>query len=93
MWVQKPKKKCVQKRFYLQSWSCENGGCPRNIIDDSVIIFDEIIETRKSILTKTTPTNFNEKKVICKMKTFNILLAFLLITMILLIAVMVFIFA
>ena len=30
--------------------------------------------------TKTVPTNFNEKNVICKTKNFNILLAFLLIT-------------
>ena len=40
----------------------------------------------KSILTKTVPTNFNEKKVICNMKNLYILLAFLLITMTLLIA-------
>ena len=40
----------------------------------------------KSILTKTVPTNVNEKKVICNMKNLYILLAFLLITMTLLIA-------
>ena len=37
---------------------------------------------RKDILTKIIPTNFNEKKVICKFKCFFILLRFLLITMI-----------
>ena len=36
---------------------------------------------------KTIPTNFNEKKAICKIPNFYILLAFLLITIALLIAV------
>ena len=36
---------------------------------------------------KTIPTNFNEKKITCKMQNFYILLAFLLITIALLIAV------
>ena len=56
----------------------------KSIIDNSVIC-DEIIETTKITVTKTVPaksisTNLNEKKVICKMKSFYILLAFLLIT-------------
>ena len=63
---------------------CENGKYLASIIDNSVIC-DKIMETSKGILTKTvptksTPTKFNEKKVICKMKTFYILLVFLLIT-------------
>ena len=37
--------------------------------------------------TKTFPVNFNEKKAVCKTKNFYILLAFLLITVALLIAV------
>ena len=37
--------------------SCENGKYLVNIIDDSVIIFDEIIEE-----TNTVPTNCNEEK-------------------------------
>ena len=37
--------------------------------------------------TKTIPTNFNEKKAICEMQIVYILLAFLLITIALLIAV------
>ena len=49
-------------------------------MDDSVIMFDEIIE-------ETVPTNFNEKEATCKMQKFYILLAFLLITIALLIAV------
>ena len=49
-------------------------------MDDSVIIsIDQEI--------KTIPTNFNEKKATCKTKNFYILLAFLLITKALLIAV------
>ena len=47
-------------------------------MDDSAVICDE---------TKTIPTNFNEKKVICKAQVFYILLAFLLINIAFLIAV------
>ena len=47
-----------------------------------MITCEEIIEERKTI-----PTNFNEKKAACKTLNFYILLAFLLITIILLIAV------
>ena len=57
----------------------------QKIIIGNSVICDEIIETTKIIVTKTVPaksisTNLNEKKVICKMKSFYILLAFLLIT-------------
>ena len=41
----------------LASRSCKNGKYLANIIDDSVIMCDEIIEE-----TKTIPTNFNKKK-------------------------------
>ena len=53
-------------------------------MDDSTIICDEVIKSYNEE-TKTIPTNFNEKKVICK--TQITLLAFLLITIVLLIAV------
>ena len=49
-------------------------------MDDSVITYDEIIE-------ETVPTNFIETKVTCKTQNFYILLAFLLVTTALLIAV------
>ena len=62
--------------------SCENGKYLANIIDDSVITCDEIIEDTKSI-----PTNFNEKIIICEAKNLYILLTFLLITIALLTAV------
>ena len=55
-------------------------------MDDSGITCDEIIESYDQE-TKTILTNFNEKKAICKMQNFYILLAFLLITIVLLIAV------
>ena len=45
-------------------------------MDDSVITYDEVIEKE----TKTVTANFNEKNAICKTKNFYILLAFLLIT-------------
>ena len=66
--------------------SCENDRYAGSIIEDSVIMCNEIIETTKPILTKTVPTkciptNVNERKVICKTKKFYILPAFLLVTM------------
>ena len=87
MWVQKFKKKCVRKRWHLESCYMvvvKMADMQKIIIGNSVIC-DEIIETTKIIVTKTVPaksisTNLNEKKVICKMKSFYILLAFLLIT-------------
>ena len=65
-------------------------------MDDSVIMCDEITESydenadaeaKLNDEIKTIPTNFNEKKATCKTQNFYILLAFLLITIALLIAV------
>ena len=60
-------------------------------MDDSVIIMcDKIIDAEAKSYNKekkTIPTNFNEKKVTCKTQNFYIPLAFLLITIALLIAV------
>ena len=50
-------------------------------MDDSVVTCDEIIESYNEEM------NFNEKKVACKTQNFYILLAFLLITIALLIAI------
>ena len=55
-------------------------------MDDSAITCDEIIESYDDEI-KTVPTNLNEKKATCKTQSFYILLAFLLITIALLIAV------
>ena len=56
---------------------CENGKYLASIIDNSVITCDKIIDGEE---TKTVP-----KTIICKTKSFYILLAFLLITIALLI--------
>ena len=59
-------------------------------MDDSVITCDKIIDVEAKPYneeTKTIPTNFNEKQTTCKTQNFCILLAFLLITIALLIAV------
>ena len=63
----------------LSTCNCENGKYLASIMDDSAIICDEIIDVKE--------TNFNKKNIICKTQNFYILLAFLLITIALLIAV------
>ena len=63
--------------------SYENGKYLGNIVDDSVIMGDEIMEAE----TKTVPSNFNEKNINCKTQNLYILHAFLLTTIGLLIAV------
>ena len=65
------------------TFSYDNGKYLLNIIDNSVITCDEIIEE----ITKTFTTNFNEKNTIWKNKNFYILLIFILITIALLIAI------
>ena len=55
-------------------------------MDDLIIMYDEITESYDEKI-KTIPTSFSEKKVTCKTQNFYILLAFLLITITLLIAV------
>ena len=62
-------------------------------MDDSAIICDEVIDADAKLSpkddgeTKIIPTNFNETKASCKAQNFYISLAFLLITIALLIAV------
>ena len=55
-------------------------------MDDSAITCDEAIESYDEEM-KPIPTNFNEKNITCKTQNFYFLLAFLLITIALLIAV------
>ena len=55
-------------------------------MDDLAIKCDEIMKSFDEEI-KPLPTNFNEKKVTCKIQNLYILLAFLLITTALLIAV------
>ena len=77
------KKRHVCDKDYVSNpatCNCENGKYLASIIDDSAIMCDVIIE-------ETVPINLNENKTNCKMQNFYILLAFLLITIALLIAV------
>ena len=66
--------------------SCEKGEYLASIMNHSAIICDEVIESYDKE-RKTIPRNFNERKGICKTQNFYILLAFLLITIALMIAV------
>ena len=69
-----PKKHCVWKKDYICYRSLKNGEYVESIIDVSLILCDEIIDTRKTALTKSTSTSFYNS------------VAFLLITITLLIA-------
>ena len=60
--------------------SCKNGKYLASVMDDSVIMCGEVIESYNE------ETNFNEKKAACKMQNLYVLLAFLLIILALLIA-------
>ena len=69
--------------------SCESRKYLASFKDDSAIIFDEIIESCEEDVEGKSydKTNFNKKKATFKTQNFYILLAFLLITIALLIAV------
>ena len=64
---------------------CENGIYLASIKADSTFICDEVIESCDEEI-KTIPTKFNEEKVTCKTQGLYILLAFLLVTITLLIS-------
>ena len=78
---------CLQKSAFWNSstYSYENGKYAGSIIGDSVIIYNEIIDTTKSTSTKTIPTKTVSTK--CTLTDFFILLFFLSVTKALLIAV------
>ena len=59
-------------------------------IDDSVITCDEFVDAEAKSYNEET--NFNEKNIICELKSFYILLTFLLITITLLIDVSIYCF-
>ena len=82
------KKRHVGEKDYAWNpsiFNCENGKHLTSIMDDSTTMYDEIIVSC-DCETKTIPTNFNEEKTTCKTDIFYILVAFLLITIALLIA-------
>ena len=59
-------KKCILNIWNPVTCSCKNGKYSGSVINN-LVIYDETIETTKSILTETVPTkstttNFNEKR-------------------------------
>ena len=54
-------KKRVQKKLF-STCVCKNSKCTESVIVDSMITCDKIIETIKTIPTKSVPAYFNEKK-------------------------------
>ena len=83
------KKRYVGEKHYIwnpATCSSKNEKYLASIMDDSAITCDEIIESYEQE-TRTIPTNFREKKASCKIQNFYIMLAFLLITIALLIFV------
>ena len=74
---------CEKDIWNPSTCSCKNGKHLASIIDDSVIMCDEIIDTEAKLNNKETkaiPTNFDEKSRTCQTQNFYILLTFLLIT-------------
>lgn len=79
---------CVKKTVGKPSTCpCETNRYLKSIADDLIITCDKIIVT-----SETVPINLNEKHATYEMKTFYILSAFLLITILLLIIVSVYCF-
>ena len=87
----KCKKHHISQKDYVWNPATCNSGNEKHlasIIDDSPTICDEAIESYDEELKTILKTKiFNQKKVTCKIQNFCILLAFLLITIALLIAV------
>ena len=90
-WCQCKKHHICEKDYVWNpaTCNCENGKYLASIMDDSTIICDEVIESFDEEI-KTIPTNFNKENVTCKMQSFYILLSFLLITITLLIAIIIY---
>ena len=78
----------VKKDYILNPATCDCKNCKylASIMNDSTIICDEGTKSYDEGIT-IIPTSFNEKKLTCKIQSFYILLAFLLITITLLVAV------
>ena len=65
---------------------CEDGKCTASMMHDSAITSDEVMNSYDEKI-KTIPTNFSEKNIAFKTQNLYILLAILLITITLLMAV------
>ena len=74
---------CLESCYFC---SCENGKYLVNIMDDSAITCDKVEKSYDEEI-KAIPTSCHEKNITCKTHNFCILLAFLLTTITLLIAV------
>ena len=88
-----PKEQCALQKNYIcntSPYSCENGKYVGSIIDNSVVIFDENMKETKTVSTKSTSKKAVRTK--CASSNFYIWLAFLLITVALLIAVSIYCF-
>ena len=89
MWLWKSH--VCEKDYILNSVTCNsvNGKYLTSIMDDSAIMYNEIIESYEEDTEAKSynETNFKEKKANCKTQNFYILLAFLLISIALLVAV------
>ena len=79
----------ICEKDYIWNYStcnCENGKYLASIMDNSAIICDQITEVDLETKSNDEKTNFHEININCKTQNFYILLAFLLITVALLIA-------
>ena len=83
-WWNNDKYRCECKKHHIcekdyvrnpATCNCENGKYLASIKDDSVIACDEVIKSYDEEI-KTSPTNFDEKNITCKMQSFYILLIF-----------------
>ena len=66
-------KHCIQNPAIC---TCKNGKYLANVIDNSVIMFDEVIDVeakQNDKEKKTVPANFNEKDMTCKIQKFCII--------------------
>ena len=65
------------KKYFLNPFtcSCESGKYSARIMDDSAVMYYEVIESYNEEI-KTIPTNFNEKKAICKTQNFYIFVSY-----------------
>ena len=80
------KRHVCEKDYGLDPATCNCEKKLASVMDDSAIICVEVIASYNEEIS-TIPTNFNEKKVTCKKQNFYILLAFVSITIALLIAI------
>ena len=78
---------CKKHIWNPSTSSSKNGKYLASIMDDSAITCDEIIDADAEAKSNDEETKTISKNIICETKAFHILLAFLLITIALLIAV------